>query len=257
MIQPDFNQILAPDAWFAQGRGPRYQQLYRYLKDAITSGVLVVETQLPPEREMAEQAEVSRVTIRKAIGQLAADNLLDQRQGSGSFVKPPVDNKLQQSLSSLISFTETMQARGYISSSRVISTGLHAPTPTEMVALGLTGHNRVARVKRIRIADPGPLAVEISTLPADILPDPAQVTVSLYTVLRKSGHEIIRAIQRVKAVNLTESDAALMDLPAGSAVLEIDRTGYLGSGRPVEFTRGIYRSDIYDFVAELRLESEQ
>jgi GntR family transcriptional regulator len=47
----------------------------------------------------------------------------------------------------------------------------------------------------------------------------------------------------------------LLNLPEGAAVLRIDRTGFLGSGRPIEFTRGLYHSDIYDFVAELRLEA--
>jgi GntR family transcriptional regulator len=46
-----------------------------------------------------------------------------------------------------------------------------------------------------------------------------------------------------------------LKLAAGTAVLQIDRTGFLASGRPIEFTRGLYRSDIYDFVAELRLEA--
>lgn len=254
MMQPDFTQILDPTVWFAQGRGPRYQQLYRYLKDAIVSQSLAANTQFPPERDMAAQACVSRVTVRKAIGQLATDGLLDQRHGSGSFVKTPPDNKLQQSLSSLISFTEMMQMRGYASSSRVLAAGLHTPTPTEMVALGLSQTDTVARIKRQRNADPGPLAVEVSTVPADILPDPSLVTKSLYDVMRKSGHAMMRAVQRVSAVNLSELDAQYLNMPAGTAVLQIDRTGYLGSGRPVEFTRGVYRSDIYDFVSELRLE---
>ncbi len=61
-----------------------------------------------------------------------------------------------------------------------------------------------------------------------------------------------KLIQRITAVNLGPAEARLMHLPEGAAVLRIDRTGYLGSGRPVEYTRGLYRSDIYDLVAELR-----
>ena len=64
-----------------------------------------------------------------------------------------------------------------------------------------------------------------------------------------------RAVQRITAVNLTAADAKLLLLPEGAAVLRIDRTAYLPSGRPIEFTRGLYHSDIYDFVAELRLEA--
>jgi GntR family transcriptional regulator len=254
---PDFVRILNEGRWFQQGRGPRYDQIYRHLKDVITSGQLGADTLLPPEREMAVHADVSRVTIRKAIGQLADDGLVDQRQGSGTIVLPSQKGRLQQSLSSLVSFTETMQLRGYTSSSRVMEAGLHPPTPAETAALGLSGAASVARIKRLRIADTaGVLAIETSTLPADILPNPELVGQSLYEILRKSNVAPVRAIQRISAVNLTENDAALLNVSVGAAFLKINRTGYLETGRPVEFTTGLYRSDVYDFIAEVRLEDQ-
>ena len=63
-------------------------------------------------------------------------------------------------------------------------------------------------------------------------------------------------MQRITAVNLSSSEAALLKLAEGAAALRIDRTGYLPSGRPIEFTRGLYRSDLYDFVAELRMDEK-
>ena len=78
--------------------------------------------------------------------------------------------------------------------------------------------------------------------------------VSLYEVLRARGLAPTRAIQRVTAANLSPRDAEMLHLPEGAAVLRIERTGYLATGRPIEFTRGLYRSDIYDFVSELRLD---
>lgn len=257
MVQPNFAEILESENWFVQGHGPRYRQLYTYLKDAITSGTLSPDTLLPPEREMALQADVSRVTLRKAIGSLAGDGLLDQRQGSGTIVLPSSKARLQQSLSSLVSFTETMELRGYASFSKVLEAGLFAPTPEETAALGLTGGATVARIKRLRVADPvGALAIETSTLPADILPNPEQVDQSLYLILRKSGSAPVRAIQRISAMNLSAADAALLEVETGSAFLKINRTGYLETGRPIEFTTGLYRSDIYDFIAEVRLEDQ-
>lgn len=257
MTQPDFAQILDPALWFLQGRGPRYRQLYSHLKDAIGSGLLRPETLLPPERDMATQADVSRVTIRKATGMLAQDGLLDQRQGSGSVVRSSAQPRLQQSLSSLVSFTETMQLRGYASASKVLDAGIYPPTPTETATLGLSGMAQVARIKRLRIADPGALAIETSTLPIDILPDPSQVGQSLYSVLRATGVAPVRAIQQIAAVNLSAADAALLDVPKGTAFLKISRTGYLANGRPIEFSTGVYRSDIYDFIAEVRLEEQE
>jgi GntR family transcriptional regulator len=254
MPQPDFLKMLQQDLWFSSGRGPRYQQLYRHLKDAITNGILEADTLFPPERDMAIQANVSRVTIRNAIAALADDKLVEQRQGSGTFVRFVENPRLLQSLSSLVSFTETMELRGYDSSSRVIDAGLYTPTPAETAALGLTGASSVARIKRLRIADPGALAIEISSIPADILPNPETVGQSLYAVLRTTSNAPVRAIQRISAINLSESDARLLEVPTGTAFLNINRTGYLASGRPVEFTNGVYRSDIYDFIAEVRLE---
>ena len=64
----------------------------------------------------------------------------------------------------------------------------------------------------------------------------------------------MRAVQGITAINVLPVEAKLLNLPDGAAVLRIDRTGYLPSGRPIEFTRGLYRSDIYDFIADLRQE---
>ena len=255
MTQLDFAEFLTAESWHRPGQGPRYLQLSRHLDDAIQDGRLPPDAPLPPERELAEMAQVSRVTVRKAIGQLAASGVIEQRQGSGSFVRAPAQGpRLQQSLSSLTSFTEYMQHRGMTSSSVVLNAGLFLPTPHETVALGLTGEQKAARIKRLRSADGTPLAIETSSLPEDILPNPGAVETSLYEVLRASGGVPVRAIQRLNAANASADEAALLDLPEGTAVLQIERTGYLESGRPIEFTRGLYRGDVYDFVAELRLD---
>jgi GntR family transcriptional regulator len=247
-------QFFAGATWYREGRGPRYAQLHRHIAAAIGDGLLEPETQLPPERDLAELAGVSRVTVRQAVAQLVADGLIDQRRGAGSFVRAK-GPKLEQSLSSLISFTDLMKARGKTSSSVVLARGLFMPTPDESLALGVAAHDRVARVERLRSADGTPMAIERSSLPADVLPDPDRVTTSLYDVLRENGVVPARAIQRIAAVNLAPEEARMLNLAVGAAVLRIDRTGYLPSGRPVEFTRGLYRSDLYDFVSELRLEA--
>jgi GntR family transcriptional regulator len=249
---PEGGSIYAAAAWFRDGRGPRYVQLYRHLASAISSGRLEADTQLPPERDLAELADVSRVTVRKAVAELVADGLLEQRRGAGSFVRAQAP-KLEHPLSRLTSFTEYMLARGKASTSQVLTRGLFFPTPEEAMALGISG-GQVARIERLRSADGTPMAIELSSLPVDILPYPERVETSLYTVLRDQGGAPTRAIQRITAINLAPSEAQMLSLPDGAAALRIDRTGYLPSGRPIEFTRGVYRSDIYDFVAELRME---
>ena len=239
--------------WYREGRGPRYQQLRQHIAAAIRSGGLEPGDHLPAERDLADRAEVSRVTVRKAVAQLVADGLIEQRQGAGSFVRAPAP-RLEQSLSSLVSFTETMKARGITPTSEVLERGLFAPSPSETVALGLTSHAKVARIERLRSAGETPIALERSSLPRDILPRPEEVRDSLYAVLRRDGLAPTRALQRVTAEALDAEAAALLRLPVGSAVLRIVRTGYLATGRPIELTSGLYRSDIYDFVSELRLD---
>lgn len=249
----DLTVDLNPTQWYRVGRGPRYKQLYRYIGGLVSSGDLVAEDQLPSERDIAGLANVSRVTVRKAIGELVSDGVIEQRQGAGSFVCSST-NRFEQSLSSLVSFTENLQARGIASSSRVLLKGLFRPTATEAMILGLSPHHQVARIHRLRSGDGVPMALEHSSLPEDVLPRPDKIDLSLYEVLRARGCAPTRAIQRVTAVNATAPVADHLDLPEGAAVLQIERTAYLASGRPIEFTSGLYRSDIYDFVSELRLD---
>lgn len=257
MVGMEADAFWSAPAWLRADGGPRYLQLARHISGAIAAGRLGPEAPLPPERDLASLAEVSRVTVRKAIGRLAADGLVEQRPGAGSFVRSGAGRsgeRLEQSLSRLTSFTEYMRARGKDSTSAVLARGLFPVTPDESVALGLPPEARVARIERLRHADGVPMAIERSSLPVDILPDPGLVETSLYSVLREGGQAPVRAIQRIGAVATAAEEARMLGLADGSAVLRIDRTGYLSSGRPVEFTRGLYRSDLYDFVAELRVD---
>lgn len=252
-MMADFLTELDQTAWYQQGRGPRYKQLCRHIGGLVAAGTLLADDQLPSERDIAEIAGVSRVTVRKAIADLVADGLIDQRQGAGSFVRGE-GARFEQSLSSLVSFTENLQARGISSTSEVLLTGVFRPTPTEAMVLGLSSHHQVARVHRLRRGDGVPMALEHSSLPEDILPRPDKIDVSLYSLLRTRGKAPTRAMQRVTAVNAPAPVAQHLDLAEGAAVLQIERTGFLASGRPIEFTRGFYRSDIYDFVSEIRLD---
>lgn len=98
-----------------------------------------------------------------------------------------------------------------------------------------------------------PIALERAALPQDILPNPLDVTHSLYEVLTQNGHRPTRASQRISAINLETREAELLGGAEGSAGLRIERISYLPSGRVVELTRLLYRGDAYDFIAELRL----
>jgi len=156
-------------------------------------------------------------------------------------------------MSRLTSFTEDMARRGLTTTTRWLGRGVHAPSPDEMLALGLRQEDQVARLARLRLADTRPLAIERAALPLTLLPDPGRVTTSLYALLAQDGHRPVRALQKISAVNLGPDDARLLDVAAGDAGLRIERTSYLADGTVAEYTRSVYRGDAYNFVAELRL----
>jgi GntR family transcriptional regulator len=236
----------------AQGGAPLYLQLKKNIEDAVNRGLIGPGDALPSERDIAELANVSRVTVRKAVQNLVTEGLLVQRHGSGTFVAPRLE-RVQQSLSSLTSFTEDMARRGMTAESVWLDRGLYPPSPEEMVTLGLSATDRVARGERLRLANGTPLAIERASLAEATLPDPSLVENSLYACLKMSGNRPVRAIQRLSAALLDKEDAELLGVPPGSATLNIERISYLPSGKAIEFTRARYRGDAYDVVAELRL----
>jgi GntR family transcriptional regulator len=240
---------------FATGSGPLYLQLQRRIADAMARGVLAPGSSLPAERDIAAMTGLSRVTVRKAIEALVASGQLVQRRGSGTFVAPRVE-RLEQALSLLTSFTEDMSRRGKSVESVWISRSVQAPTPEEVMALGLGAGDRVARLERVRRSDGVPLAIERASIPTQVLPDPEAVGDSLYALLETHGFRPVRAVQRISAANLGPKDAELLGVPPGAAGLRIERIGYLPSGRVVEFTRSLYRGDAYDFAVELKLAPE-
>lgn len=244
--------ILSLDRLQSSGSGPLYLKLRQALEEAILSGRLEQGAALPPERDLADIAKISRVTVRKAVDDLVKDGLLVRRQGSGTFVSRPV-SKVQQPLSRLTSFTEDMARRGLVTRSQWLERGLFHPSPEESMMLGLGAGMRVARLGRLRIADGLPLAIERASLSTEFLPDPERVTDSLYAELDRIEARPARAVQRISACNVKQPDALLLDVPTGAAGLSIERISYLKSGRIVEFTRSLYRGDAYDFVAELTL----
>lgn len=241
---------------FRTGDGPRYLQLKRAIEASILNGIIKPGDALPAEREIAARAVLSRVTVRKAVEDLVREGVLFKRHGSGTFVMPRV-RRVEQSLSTLTSFTADMELRGIAVRTVWLDRGVYLPSPEEFVALGLSSGERVARLARLRIGNDEPLAIERAALSVETLPDPAVVDTSLYKALERTGMRPVRAIQRISAALLSEADAALLDLPHGSAGLHIARTSYLASGKPIEFTRSVYSGDAYDFVAELRPSNTQ
>jgi GntR family transcriptional regulator len=229
-----------------EGR-PLYQGLAEDLARAIGSGDLRPGAQLPPERRLAEEHGVSRVTVRRAIEQLAREGLVEQKRGSGTYVS----RRVSQPLSILTSFSEDVAARGMYAQSELVGRGVGVATPDEVISLGLAPGHRVSRIVRLRSADGQPLALESSTLVHDALPDPEAVGDSLYETLDRKGLRPVRAVQRLSAVPLDPALAQMLGTSPGAPGLLIVRIGYSADGRAVEYTRSTFRGDRWDFVTEL------
>lgn len=231
---------------------PLYLRLQDGLKEAISRGDLKPLEALPGERDLAESFGVSRVTIRKALAGLVESGLLNQRQGSGTFVavRP---KRVEQALSRLTSFSDDMRLRGLAPTVKWLKREISLATPQEAMRLSLSPSETVCRLRRLRLANDTPMAIEMAVISTRYLPDPDLVTESLYATLERRGVRPVRALQRLSAANLAKEEAHLLEVAPGAAALAIDRLSFLENGAPVEFTHSWYRGDAYDFVAELTL----
>lgn len=231
----------------ALGSAPLYQRLQLALRDAIASNRVPAQAALPPERDLASDFSVSRITVRKAIDGLVAEGLLIRRQGAGTFVA----SRVEKQFAKLTSFSEDMTARGRTVRSEWLQRTQSIVSPDESLTLGLSPGTPVYRFGRVRFADDLAMALEYSAVPGFALAGLDAVDASLYAALQATGNRPVRALQRLRAVLFDAEQAGLLGIEAGAPGLFIERRGYLEDGRAVEMTRSWYRGDAYDFVAEL------
>jgi GntR family transcriptional regulator len=231
---------------------PLFVSIGAALKREIAVGRFAQGDLLPGERELSQMLEVSRTTLRRAIAALVEEGALVHRHGAGTFIRrnPP---HVEQPLSRLTSFTEDMLLRGLAASSKAFERGTFLPTPEESMMLDISLTEPVFRLARLRLADGVPMALERAAVPLRFLGGAEPNDGSLYAALESAGFRPVRAIERLRAVVVSAAEAALLGIAEGAPALNIHRIAYAGDGRRVEFTRSIYRSDTYDFVAELTL----
>ncbi len=232
---------------------PLYYQIKELLRERIERGELRPHERLPSENELERALGVSRMTARRALAELETEGYVYREQGRGTFVAEP---KLRQSLLRLTSFTEDMRARGLRPGARVLDVRVMRD---ERVAarMGLEPEEAFVRVRRVRLADGQPLALETAYVRAALCPglEAEDLTDrSLYQTLRERYKlQLGRAEQTLEAGAATEFEAQVLRIPVGQPVLLIERLTFLGDGKtPIEFVRSVYRGDRYKFVVELR-----
>lgn len=227
---------------------PLYLQLAELIRGQIREGEIRTGDALPSERELSDAIGISRVTVRKSLDVLLREGLLSRRHGSGTYIAP----RIEQPAALLAGFSADMAVRGHAPGSILVEKATGLPTPDEAMALGLGPNQPVHRLTRVRTANGEPLAIERAVVPAALLPSLDAVGASLYAALEAHGARPVRGLQRLQASLATLQEAKLLSIPAGAAVLRIERRGFLPNGAPVELTRSAYRGDRYDFMVEVR-----
>lgn len=226
---------------------PLYRRLGTALANVLNSIGAPSGKVLPSERRLSETLGISRVTVRRALEELARDGRLRRSQGA----QTRVADRVQKALSKVTGFSEELQARGSLPGHRWISRQTVLPSPQEAMALGLSTSDMVVRLVRIRTADGRPLAIERAAIPRSILPGGEMVEASLYATLRGLNAEPVWGAQRIRAGIMSKIEAELLESETGAALLIIERRCYLADGRPVEFTETRYNGALYDFLTDL------
>lgn len=219
----------------------KYLTVRDHLRGLIADGLAVGQA-IPSERELCEQFKVSRMTVRQAVDALVVEGLLERVQGRGTFVaQPKVDLQLR-----LVSFPEEMRRRGLEPSLRVLAAErTTAPHPVAD-ALDLPTGVEVYYLRRLRLADGLPMAVEENWVPVGLVPGllDGEAHPSVYESLTARGLAPTWGEDTIEAVQLEPEVAGHLDIAAGSAGLRIRRRTFSGD-LAVDYAVSIYRGDRY------------
>jgi GntR family transcriptional regulator len=207
---------------------------------------------MPSERALCESLGVSRPTVRAAIDDLARNGLLVRQHGRGTFTSP---YKISQEIPAA-SGQPVPPADG-----DWISEVLEFRTESAGARLGrrlrVSPGDDLLYVRRRRIVDGEPMALEAIRLPAALVPGLSAgdfVAGSLYRLLRERyGVDPTDAVQTIEPTVTDASEARLLGVPPYSPALLFERTTRDGGGRVMEFTRSIYRGDRYRITSHLKL----
>ncbi|HEY4152346.1 MAG TPA: GntR family transcriptional regulator [Pseudolysinimonas sp.] len=226
-------------------------RVYRLLRNEISNGELAPGSRLPPERTLSSRLEVSRETVRRALKQLISEGLVESWSGRGSFV---AGGLLSDPPDTYRSFTELGAEHGLIATAQVIARSVRPALLEEAEQLSLAPGNDLFELRRLRMLDALPIALDHVRVPLAKAPGLVDVdftTASLYESLRAAGVPPVRGDYSVTAVAAEADDAELLDAPAGSPFLLVRSAGLEANGSVVELSETLYRGDRYRFRASL------
>jgi len=236
-------------------RVPLYHQLYSVLKAAILNGTIPLDSQMPTEQQLAANFDVSRITAKRAMDELANENLIARYRGKGSHViykyKPkPVHAPLVDMLENLIEM-------GKHSIVRVISIKKTLPPADIRKTLGVDDSQAVNKVVRVRSNEEGePYAYYVSWtlgIRKGFTKKNLERTPRL-DIIRENGIELTKVEQTISAENATPGVAAELGAEPGDALLSILRRSYDANGAVVDVLDCLYNPKRFTYKMEMSLD---
>ena len=229
---------------------PLYHRVYREIAQEISGGALQPGARLPSERWFCDELGVSRATVRRAIEELIADGLVETR-GRGAFV---TSDALVEPPNTLMSMSELGRSRGLDATARVLASAIRPATIDEAEAFGIAPGAELFELRRLRMLDGLPIAIDDNRVPLRVLPAAGDIdftTASLYDAIEREGSHLARADYELEARAAGDEEAELLGLAPGEPVLFATTVAISGDGRILDLGTTIYRADRYRFQATL------
>ena len=224
----------------AVGSVPLHIQIREAIRRQVRDGQLIDKTgRLMTEAELGRHFGVSRITIRNAISPLVSEGMFARTRGRGTFLR---SNQPENWVGRLMGFSETIRDAGYQAGARVLQQGMtnrHDAEVREQLR-----ERAVWQLKRLRLADDTPIAIEHAFYPPDIgleLEKRDLTSIIMYRVFEEElGHPIKEARQTISASLADSTSARLLGVKTGSPLLAIERLTLGTEGRPLELLRSVY-----------------
>ncbi|WP_101046582.1 GntR family transcriptional regulator [Macromonas nakdongensis] len=231
---------------------PLYQQIKSLILQSLQAGEWKPGDLIPSELELAARYKVSQGTVRKAIDELAADNLLVRRQGKGTFVATHAEQHIQYRFLRLHPDVGTLDSEGPAQRQIIACRRLRAPVEITS-ALGLRGGEPLIQVSRVLSFAGVPTIAEDLWLPGSpfkglTLETLAEHQGPMYALFETQfGVRMVRAEEKVKAVAAEAATAERLQVPEGFPLLSVERIAYTYNDVPMELRRGLYRTDSHHY----------
>lgn len=228
---------------------PLYQQIKALLLKSLDQGEWKPGEAIPSELDLAARFQVSQGTVRKAIDELAADNLLIRRQGKGTFVSTHNEAKVRYRF---LRLTPDDGHQPSTSSEIIGFTRLKAPAHIATL-LALRTVDTVINIQRVLSFDGKPTILDNIWLPANVFKGLNAEAVNknrgpLYAWFEgEYGVSMLRAEESIRAVAAETESAARLQIPEGTPLLQVERVAYTYSERPMEVRQGLYMTDHFHY----------